>query len=116
MRNAECEMRNGEDAEGTAGRRDSLGLFFAGGKVEGCPYQVEGLCVVREARSLGCRVYFCDERAKGWLEEVYEKYHAKLKAVHERFGVAYEYVEWREALRRMAEAEHKREGGTVIGK
>src|SRR2546423_8063278 len=30
---------------------------------EGCPYQVEGLCTAREARPLGCRVYFCDANA-----------------------------------------------------
>ena len=84
-----------------AERRVSLTLFFAQEKVEGCPYQVAGLCTARDARPLGCRVYFCDERAQGWLEEVYEKYHAKLKAVHETYGVPYEYLEWRQALRQI---------------
>jgi len=66
---------------------------------EGCPYQVEGLCTAREARPLGCRVYFCDANAQAWQNEVYEKYHAKLKAVHEALGVPYRYMEWRAALR-----------------
>src|SRR5262245_23903506 len=26
----------------------------------GCPFQVDGLCTVRETRPLGCRIYFCD--------------------------------------------------------
>jgi hypothetical protein len=66
---------------------------------EGCPYQVEGLCTARAARPLGCRVYFCDANAQAWQNEVYEKYHAKLKAVHDALGVPYQYTEWRAALR-----------------
>src|ERR1700722_17072917 len=27
---------------------------------DGCPFQVEGLCTARDARPLGCRIYFCD--------------------------------------------------------
>ena len=79
----------------------SLPQFFAGEKFEGCPYQVGGLCTARQGRPLGCRVYFCDENAQAWQSEVYEKYHAKLKAVHEKFGVAYRYVEWRAGLREL---------------
>jgi hypothetical protein len=79
-----------------------LPQFFAGEKVEGCPYQVDNLCTAREGRPLGCRVYFCDESARGWENEVYEKYHALLRGVHERFGVGYRYVEWRAALRELA--------------
>jgi Fe-S-cluster containining protein len=60
------------------------------------------MCTAREARPLGCRVYFCDENAQGWQAEVYEKYHGKLKALHEEVGLAYRYVEWRAALREMA--------------
>jgi Fe-S-cluster containining protein len=69
--------------------------------VEGCPYQINNLCTAREARPLGCRIYFCDENAKSWQNEVYEKYHAQLAAVHERFGVPYRYIEWRAALREL---------------
>src|SRR4029077_10178830 len=50
----------------------SLPVFFEGSTVEGCPYQVDGLCAAREARPLGCRVYFCDENAQGWQQGVYE--------------------------------------------
>ena len=79
----------------------SLPQFFAVEKPEGCPYQVEGLCTAREDRPLGCRIYFCDENAKLWQNEVYEKYHAKLRAVHEAFGLPYRYVEWRAGLREL---------------
>lgn len=79
----------------------ALPQFFSQEKPEGCPYQLGGLCTAREARPLGCRVYFCDENAQGWQAEVYEKYHAMLKALHEATGLPYRYIEWREALREM---------------
>src|SRR3954469_17513729 len=72
----------------------SLPQFFARESPRGCPYQVEGLCTAREARPLGCRLYFCDENAQSWQNEVYEKYHGKLRAVHEQFGLPYRYLEW----------------------
>src|SRR5690349_17711 len=50
----------------------SLPQFFAGNAPRGCPYQVDGLCTAREARPLGCRLYFCDENAQSWQNEVYE--------------------------------------------
>jgi Fe-S-cluster containining protein len=79
----------------------SLPQFFSVESPRGCPFQVEGLCTAREARPLGCRLYFCDENAQSWQSEVYEKYHAKLRAVHERFGLPYRYLEWRAALREL---------------
>jgi hypothetical protein len=82
-------------------KRVSLGQFFSQALPQGCPYQVEGLCTAREARPLGCRIYFCDETAQAWQEEVYERYHAQLKEVHARFGVPYRYVEWRVGLREL---------------
>ena len=75
-----------------------LKQFFAQEQSEGCPYQVGGLCTAREARPLGCRVYFCDANAQGWQNDVYELYHRQLVALHEEFGVEYFYVEWREGL------------------
>src|SRR5688572_16070154 len=56
----------------------SLPQFFATESPRGCPYQVDGLCTARNARPLGCRLYFCDENAQSWQNEVYEKYHARL--------------------------------------
>ena len=79
----------------------SLPQFFANEKPEGCPYQVEGLCTARDARPLGCRIYFCDENAQSWQNGVYEKYHAKLRALHDAFGLPYRYMEWRAALREL---------------
>jgi Fe-S-cluster containining protein len=79
----------------------SLPQFFARDEPEGCPYQVDNLCTAREARPLGCRVYFCDANNQSWQNDVYEKYHAQLKALHEAGGLPYRYLEWRTALREL---------------
>jgi Fe-S-cluster containining protein len=86
----------------TPGRAVALPQFFARPSPAGCPYQVDGLCTAREARPLGCRLYFCDENAQSWQNEVYEKYHARLRALHDEFGLGYRYLEWRAALREVA--------------
>ncbi len=79
----------------------SLPQFFAAPITQGCPYQIDGLCTAREARPLGCRIYFCDENAQSWQSEVYEKYHARLRGIHEQFGLPYRYLEWRAGLREL---------------
>ncbi len=81
----------------------SLQQFFADAQPQGCPYQVGGLCTARDARPLGCRIYFCDENAQSWQNAIYEKYHARLRALHEQFGLPYRYLEWRQALRELAD-------------
>ena len=86
-------------------RSISLPQFFAADAPRGCPYQVDQRCTAREARPLGCRIYFCDENARGWQNEVYEKYHARLRDVHAGFGVPYRYIEWRAALRELVSLE-----------
>jgi Fe-S-cluster containining protein len=65
----------------------------------GCPFQMNGLCGVRDIRPFGCRVFFCDQTSTGWQEEQFARFHAELKRLHNRFIVPYFYLEWREALR-----------------
>ncbi|MGC8551919.1 MAG: hypothetical protein ACP5O7_03540 [Phycisphaerae bacterium] len=65
----------------------------------GCPWQVNGLCMAREGRPLGCRIYFCDESSSAWQTSAYERFHNELKRLHERFDIGYSYTEWRQALR-----------------
>jgi Fe-S-cluster containining protein len=79
----------------------SLPQFFAQPAPTGCPYQVDNLCTARDARPLGCRIYFCDENAQSWQAEVYEKYHAQLQALHETHALPYRYMEWRAALQEL---------------
>jgi Fe-S-cluster containining protein len=66
-----------------------------------CPFQEGGLCSVHAIRPFGCRMFFCDETSTEWQHAQYEELHAELKRLHERLGVPYHYIEWREALRRL---------------
>ena len=65
----------------------------------GCPFQVAKLCGVHAIRPFGCRMYFCDATSTEWQNDAYERFHARLKRLHERLDVPYFYVEWRAALR-----------------
>lgn len=64
-----------------------------------CPWYVDGLCRNRAGRPLGCRVYFCDPAWEGEMPAVYERYHAELRALHERHGLTYHYRLFIEAAR-----------------
>jgi Fe-S-cluster containining protein len=65
---------------------------------DACRYQSEGLCSVHRVRPLGCRVFFCEGENEGWQEAVYEKGLARLRLLHEQWGVPYRYGEWRGLL------------------
>lgn len=64
----------------------------------GCPFQKALLCSVHTIRPLGCRVYYCDESAKGWQEDLTERTLAEVRAIHDRHEIPYRYAEWRTLL------------------
>src|ERR1043165_2502993 len=70
----------------------------------GCPFQVNNLCGVHAIKPLGCRVYFCDRSAQQWQQDLSERMHGAIKALHEREQVEYRYAEWRELLERLCES------------
>lgn len=71
----------------------------------GCPFQVGKLCGVHGIRPMGCRMFFCDPRSTDWQNEQYERFHARLKRLHDELGVPYAYMEWRQGLREMGVVE-----------
>jgi Fe-S-cluster containining protein len=82
----------------------SLPQFFSSDAPRGCPYQIDGLCTAREARPLGCRIYFCDERTTLWQNDLYERFHTRLTELHQQHAAPYAYVEWRAGLRSLIDA------------
>lgn len=68
-----------------------------------CPYQIEGLCDVRESRPMGCRVFFCESAGQGWQEDLTESALGELRTIHEQFDIPYAYSEWLTALRQLSE-------------
>lgn len=67
-------------------------------QLNGCVYQVEGLCDVHAIRPLGCRIYFCQPGTEAWQQTVYERYMNELRALHEQYDLPYRYMEWRAGL------------------
>jgi len=63
-----------------------------------CPFLVEGRCSIHASRPMGCRVFFCDESARDWQRDLYEKMQTEIRSLHDRHGIPYEYGEWRSLL------------------
>lgn len=81
----------------------------------GCPFQVDRLCSVHPFRPFGCRMFFCDATATEWQNQAYERFHARLKRLHESLGVPYFYLEWRTALRALGLAHQPDDRGPPTG-
>jgi Fe-S-cluster containining protein len=66
-----------------------------------CPWQdFNGRCTAREARPLGCRIYFCDPAHQEASPLLSETYIARLKALADRLGLPWEYAPLHRHLRR----------------
>ena len=63
-----------------------------------CPYLKGGLCSVRDHRMLGCRIYFCDPGYASAMAPLYERYHLRIKQLHQKYAIPYEYSELTSAL------------------
>jgi hypothetical protein len=60
---------------------------------ETCPWQdARGLCTAREARPLGCRIYYCDPAYEASAPELSELFIARLKRLAEEYGLAWNYA------------------------
>lgn len=46
-----------------------------------CPFFVEKKCTIREHRTLGCRVFFCNPDYKEQSYEIYNKYYKMIKDI-----------------------------------
>ena len=58
-----------------------------------CPWQdARGRCTAREARPLGCRVYFCDPGYAPHGPDLAEAAIARLKALVEEMGLPWDYA------------------------
>ena len=69
----------------------------------GCPFQRDRICTARQARPMGCRVFFCESAGEGWQEQLTEQGLAELSEVHQRFELPYAYAEWLVALQQLAD-------------
>lgn len=58
----------------------------------GCPFQLKGRCEARQARPLGCRVFFCDPAFAEAMPGIMEKGISMIKAVADRHGLDWCYA------------------------
>lgn len=57
-----------------------------------CPaWGSDRLCTERTGRMLGCRTYFCGPYPRGVPEQLHPRYHSRIQALHDRFGIPYQY-------------------------
>lgn len=77
-----------------------------------CPWQdAKGRCVAREARPLGCRVYFCDPNYEDHAPEITERFLSRLKALHDARKLRWDYAPLH---RHLAAAEARGELAAVV--
>jgi hypothetical protein len=63
-----------------------------------CPYQIGPRCAARPRRSLGCRVFFCDDRLADGLQNIYEMAHGEIRSLAQNLCLPYSYVELTKSL------------------
>ncbi len=69
-----------------------------------CPWQdAQGRCSAREARPLGCRVYFCDPAYQGHAPELSETFLKRLKLLVEDANLSWNYAPLHYHLKRASE-------------
>ncbi|MBX9628282.1 MAG: hypothetical protein K2X82_31070 [Gemmataceae bacterium] len=59
---------------------------------DGCPFQVGGLCTARDARPLGCRIYFCDPAYQETGNRITEEAVAALKRLADEHEAGWRYA------------------------
>jgi Fe-S-cluster containining protein len=75
-----------------------------------CPFWKNRLCTAREGRPLGCRVYFCDSSYRDLMPELYERFQARIRALHDELGLPYRYAPLVETLREIHAVEGRGRG------
>jgi Fe-S-cluster containining protein len=69
-----------------------------------CPFLIMNACSVHTIKPMGCRVYFCDQGATTWQEQLSERALRAIREIHERHGIEYRYTEWRALLGALSQA------------
>ena len=56
-----------------------------------CPFLKNNQCSIRNFRMLGCRVFYCNPHYQGISQDVYEKYHHRIKELSTKYNITWEY-------------------------
>lgn len=57
-----------------------------------CPFLKDNQCSIRDFRTLGCRVFYCNPHYKEVLNDIYEKYYQKIRDLREKYTIQWRYL------------------------
>lgn len=69
-----------------------------------CPAWKDRRCTAREHRPLACRTYFCDPKFKDRVQDLTERYVTRLKWLHRKHRIAWDYRDFLAHLARIGSA------------
>ena len=57
-----------------------------------CPFLKDNQCSIRDFRTLGCRVFYCNPQYREVLCDMYEKYYHMIKELSNTYDVQWSYL------------------------
>lgn len=63
-----------------------------------CPFLKDNQCSIRDYRTLGCRVFYCNPHYKDISPEIYEKYYRMIKELSVRYNIEWRYLPFLEQI------------------
>ena len=64
-----------------------------------CPFLVDKKCTIRDYRTLGCRVFYCNpDYQRNLSQEIYEKYYRKIKDLAQAHDLEWSYAPMQQLL------------------
>ena len=64
-----------------------------------CPFHDGKTCSIHKSRTLGCRVFYCNQGyKKDYAPDIYEKYYRKIKDLAFRYEIDWEYKPFLESI------------------
>jgi len=63
-----------------------------------CPFLKDNQCSIRDFRTLGCRVFYCNPHYKEVLYGVYEKYYQMIKELSMKYNIQWKYLPFLDQL------------------
>jgi Fe-S-cluster containining protein len=56
-----------------------------------CPFLKDNKCSIREYRTLGCRIFYCDSKYKDTSYGLYERYLLRIKKLSNKYNIEWKY-------------------------
>lgn len=57
-----------------------------------CPFLKNNQCSIRDFRTLGCRIFYCNPQFKEASHDLYEKYYRMMKDLSHKYNTQWEYL------------------------